>query len=202
AVVAPDNARVLPEAAGAPVAAPHSANDLSEDDKSDLLIIARDAISAGLVPQDYDPPEHDRLNFAQGLFVSLNLDGELRGCIGQIRARDDLPRAVAAMAHAAAFEDPRFDPLREYEFGTVEIEISILTPLERVREINEIIVGRDGLMIKLDHHSGLLLPQVAVDHGWNVEEFLEQTCLKAGVSRHGYKDKFAEIYKFSAVIFS
>jgi uncharacterized protein (TIGR00296 family) len=77
----------------------------------------------------------------------------------------------------------------------------VLTPLEKVKDASEIKVGRDGLMIRLDMHSGLLLPQVATEYGWTTKEFLEQTCLKAGLPKESYKDKYAEIYRFSAEVF-
>jgi AmmeMemoRadiSam system protein A len=106
------------------------------------------------------------------------------------------------MARAAAFDDPRFDPLEPGEYDQLEYEISVLSPLERVRGVEDIKIGRDGLMVKLDYHSGLLLPQVASEHGWNATEFLEQTCLKAGLPKSTYRDKHAEVYKFSADVFS
>jgi len=122
---------------------------------------------------------------------------------------DDIPtskilplyEAVREMALAAAFDDPRFPPLTKAEFASIEVEISVLTPLARVHDIDEIEVGRDGLMIRLDFHSGLLLPQVATEQGWDRKTFLEQTCLKAGLPKNSYKEKNAEIYRFSADVF-
>ena len=105
------------------------------------------------------------------------------------------------MALAAAFDDPRFSPLTKAEFASIEIEISVLTPLSKVHNIKEIEVGRDGLIIRLDCHSGLLLPQVATEQGWDRMTFLEQTCLKAGLPKNSYKKKNAEIYRFSADVF-
>jgi AmmeMemoRadiSam system protein A len=125
----------------------------------------------------------------------------LRGCIGMIRAAMPLYEVIADMAQAAAFEDPRFTPLNERELKNIEIEISVLSPLVRVESIEEIKVGRDGLMIHLEMHSGLLLPQVPTEHGWDRMTFLEQTCLKAGLPKNSYKDARAEIYRFSADIF-
>jgi len=94
-----------------------------------------------------------------------------------------------------------FPPLTKAEFASIEVEISVLTPLARVHDIDEIEVGRDGLMIRLDFHSGLLLPQVATEQGWDRKTFLEQTCLKAGLPKNSYKEKNAEIYRFSADVF-
>lgn len=174
---------------------------LSEEDKQQLHQIARAAIEAKLQGRDYKPPEPDRLKMKRGVFVTLSVDGELRGCIGLIKARQPLYLSVAEMAVAAAFDDPRFPELTSAEFKRLEYEISVLSGLERVHNFDEIKVGRDGLMIKLDMHSGLLLPQVAAEHGWTAIEFLQQTCLKAGLPKHSYKDKYAEIYKFTADIF-
>ena len=133
--------------------------------------------------------------------MTLKIADDLRGCIGQIRARDPLHKVIADMAVAAAFDDPRFPRLTQDEYARLEYEISVLTPLERVKDFSQIEIGRDGLMIKLDMHSGLLLPQVASEYGWTVKEFLEQTCLKAGLPKESYKDKYAEVYRFSAEVF-
>ena len=104
-------------------------------------------------------------------------------------------------AISAAFRDPRFPSLTAEELNDLEIEISVLTPLEKVNDVSEIKVGRDGLIIKKDFHQGLLLPQVAVDWGWDRTQFLEQTCRKAGLPPNAWKEKDAEIEKFSALIF-
>jgi hypothetical protein len=182
-------------------AAPEKVGDFTDDDKKLLLQIARNAIRAKLTGEQYSPPESEALAAKRGAFVTLKIDGELRGCIGQIRATEPLYKLIAEMALAAAFEDPRFSRLTEAELDRLEYEISVLSPLERVRDWSEIEIGRHGLMIKMDYHSGLLLPQVATEHGWTVTEFLEQTCLKAGLPKNSYKDKFAEVYKFSADVF-
>ncbi|HWR81991.1 MAG TPA: AmmeMemoRadiSam system protein B [Candidatus Deferrimicrobium sp.] len=173
----------------------------TREDRRKLLEIARDAIKAKLANQPYEPPHVAGLAGKKGAFVTLKIDGDLRGCIGQIRGTQPLYQTVAEMAVAAAFEDPRFAPLSQSEFERLEYEISVLSPLERVADFSTIKVGRDGLMIKLDYHSGLLLPQVAVEHAWDVTEFLEQTCLKAGLPKQSYKDRKAEVYKFSAEVF-
>ncbi len=191
-----------PEEVGAPAARLKKRTGLTEEEKRALLNIARDAIKAKLMGQPYEPPHIESLSAVKGAFVTLKIHGNLRGCIGQIRGYQPLYQTIADMAVGAAFEDPRFPPLTKEEFEQLEYEISILSPLERVHDISEIEIGRDGLMIKLDLHSGLLLPQVATEHGWDVIEFLEQTCLKAGLPKNSYKDKNAEIYKFSAEIFS
>jgi len=174
---------------------------LSDEAKQKLHQIAREAIAAHLEGREYQPEPTDEIDLVRGAFVTLKIDGQLRGCIGQIRARDPLYKVIADMATAAAFDDPRFQRLTPREYDRLEYEISVLTPLERVKRFSEIKIGRDGLMIRLDVHSGLLLPQVATEYGWNVTQFLEQTCLKAGLPKESYKDKYAEIYRFSAEVF-
>ncbi len=174
---------------------------LTDDDRRILHDIARQSILAGMAGKEFEPPVNERLEKRRGVFVTINLDNELRGCIGLIKARGPLNEAVAEMARAAAFEDPRFSPLTNEELERIDIEISVLSPLTRVHRFNEVKVGRDGLMVKLDMHSGLLLPQVAIEYGWDNIEFLEQTCLKAGLPKHSYKDKYIEIYRFTADVF-
>ncbi|HOD66473.1 MAG TPA: AmmeMemoRadiSam system protein B [candidate division Zixibacteria bacterium] len=174
---------------------------IADDDRRLLAAVARDAIRARLEGREYAPPAPESLAMQKGAFVTLHLQGQLRGCIGRLRSDEPLPRTIADMAVAAAFEDPRFPELHERELDRIDIEISILSPLARVRDIEEIQVGRDGLMIKLDWHSGLLLPQVAAENGWDRMEFLGQTCLKAGLPKSSWKDKNAEIYRFSAEVF-
>ena len=116
-------------------------------------------------------------------------------------AATPLYQTVAYCAIQAAVDDPRFLPVTEAEFKDIHIEISVLTPLQRVRSFDEIKVGRDGLMIFKGAGRGLLLPQVATDYGWDRDEFLRQTCHKAGLPPEAYLSKDAEIYKFQAIIF-
>ncbi len=186
---------------GSPRATETQTDDLTESDKNKLRAIAREAIAARLEGRTYTPSDDERLRTKRGAFVTLKIDGELRGCIGQIRGREPLSKTVAEMACAAAFEDPRFDKLEENELERMEFEISVLSRLDRIHDFAAIKIGRDGLMIKLDQHSGLLLPQVAAEYGWSVTEFLQQTCLKAGLPKNSYQNKHAEIYRFTADIF-
>lgn len=188
---------------GTPAAKRDAQSELTADEQQSLMTIARESIAARLRGKNYDVPVITTLeDRKQGVFVTLMLNGDLRGCVGRIQAREPITDAVAAMAQAAAFEDPRFEELTADEFDKLHIEISLLSRLERVKDFaNDIVIGRDGLLIKLDMHSGLLLPQVATEHGFTVEQFLEQTCLKAGLPKNAYKDKYAEVYKFSAMVF-
>jgi AmmeMemoRadiSam system protein A len=133
--------------------------------------------------------------------VTLNKHGQLRGCIGRLAPDRPIGEVVSEMALAAAFQDPRFRPLSAGELKDIEIEISVLTPFKRIAGIDEIQVGKHGIMMKNAGSSGLLLPQVATDHGWDRNTFLEQTCQKAGLPKDAWKDKKTEIYIFSADVF-
>jgi AmmeMemoRadiSam system protein B/AmmeMemoRadiSam system protein A len=177
--------------------------EFTDEDKDYLKKLAVGAITAVLKGKQFEAeePMSRILKEKRGAFVTITIDGMLRGCIGLIRAVKPLYEAVAEMAVAAAFEDPRFMPMTEKELKNVAIEISVLSPLIRVDDPNEIKVGRDGLVIHSEGHSGLLLPQVATEHQWDRTTFLEQTCLKAGLPKQGYKDKGAEIYRFTAEVF-
>jgi AmmeMemoRadiSam system protein B/AmmeMemoRadiSam system protein A len=137
----------------------------------------------------------------RGAFVTINKKGQLRGCIGYIEGRGPLYKTVIEMAEAAAFRDPRFSPVKDRELPELEIEISVLTPLRKITDVNEIEVGKHGIYIKKGWYSGLLLPQVATEYNWDRQTFLEHTCQKAGLPTHAWKDKGAEIYIFSADIF-
>lgn len=136
-----------------------------------------------------------------GAFVTLTEFKELRGCIGRIVGDTPLYKVIAEMAIEAATADPRFYPVKAEELKNLEIEISVLSPLEKITDINQIKVGIHGLIIRKGFNSGLLLPQVATDYGWDRETFLQQTCRKAGLPADSWKQG-AEIYIFSAEIFS
>jgi len=176
---------------------------LTEEEKKILRQIAQFSIEGRLKGQK--PPRieklTDHLKEKRGAFVSLHKHGQLRGCIGQIQPSNPLHQTVEEMALAAAFSDPRFDSLRENELQDLELEISVLTPLQRVKDVKEIEVGKHGLYIKKGFFSGLLLPQVATEYNWDRTTFLEETCRKAGLPRHAWKEKDTEIYLFSADIF-
>jgi AmmeMemoRadiSam system protein B/AmmeMemoRadiSam system protein A len=176
---------------------------LTEDDKSYLKELALKSILARLNNESlsYPQPSAKILTEKRGAFVTAKIRGMLRGCIGLIRAAKPLHETVVEVAAEAAFEDPRFMPLTKDEFDNLEIEISVLSSLIRIEDISEIKVGRDGLMIVLDMHSGLLLPQVATENNWNRFTFLEQTCLKAGLPKNSYKERSAQIYRFTAEVF-
>jgi AmmeMemoRadiSam system protein A len=172
-------------------------------ERQELLRIARKAIAAALEGRDASARGTTPAALGPGAaFVTLHHRGALRGCIGRLEPGDRLADVVADCAVSAATRDHRFRRLTPQEFahGT-EIEISVLTPMLRVTSPEEIEVGRDGLLIKQGPHSGLLLPQVATEWGWDRETFLAQTCRKAGLPLDAWK-RGAEIFLFQAEIFS
>jgi AmmeMemoRadiSam system protein B/AmmeMemoRadiSam system protein A len=134
-----------------------------------------------------------------GAFVTLKVDGALRGCIGRFISSDPLYNVVKESALSSAFEDPRFTPLTKEEFEKTEIEITVLGPLKRINDISEIVLGKHGIYIKKGYRSGTMLPQVAVENKWTVEEFLGYTSRdKAGIGWTGWKD--AELYIYEGVV--
>jgi len=142
-----------------------------------------------------------RLREPAAAFVCIHKGGELRGCIGIIEARAPLCETIKTMAVEAAFKDPRFCAIASDELDKIDIEISVLTPMQRIGHPSEIEIGKHGLFIRKGYRSGLLLPQVATEHGWDREQFLRWTCLKAGLAEKAWKDKDVEVYVFSADVF-
>jgi hypothetical protein len=178
---------------------------LDEASRKELLSLARKAIE-GVVNNGRAPdPETDNpaLRKPQGAFVTIKIDGRLRGCIGNfgIRGARPLYQTVSEMAVAAAVQDPRFPPLSKRELSMIELEISALTPLKPLDDAEKIEVGRHGLYITKSGRSGVLLPQVATEYGWDRVTFLEQTCRKAGLGPDEWKDG-SSISTFEAEIFS
>lgn len=177
---------------------------LNDEEKKYLLQLARRTIQTFLNENVKSKADYfsDTLRTETGVFVTLHLNKNLRGCIGYVQGYKPLQDAVIDMAISAAYNDPRFRPLTKKEVDLIEIEISVLSPLLKVQDISEIIVGRDGLLIRQIPYEGLLLPQVATEHAWDLQTFLEQTCYKAGLHPQAWKDEDSEIYRFSAIIFS
>jgi AmmeMemoRadiSam system protein B/AmmeMemoRadiSam system protein A len=176
---------------------------LNEEEKKTLHQIAKTVIenkAKGKPVPDFKI-ESLILKENRGAFVTIHKRGQLRGCIGYIEGHGPLHKTIEEMAEAAAFRDPRFTPVKEKELPELEFEISVLTPLQRIKDVNEIQVGKHGIYIKKGWSSGLLLPQVATEYGWDRLAFLEHTCQKAGLPPHAWKEKDTEIYIFSADIF-
>ena len=175
--------------------------DLKE--KEILLKLARFAIMEKLGSEAqcpvYDPTSG--LDMPCGAFVSLHRKGQLRGCIGTFSAENPLEKTVREMAVAAAFQDPRFAPVSESEIAEIDLEISALSPMREIEDIEKIEVGRHGLYVVDGPYSGVLLPQVAEEHVWDRYTFLEQTCLKAGLDRDRWRSGEIKIFVFSAEVF-
>jgi AmmeMemoRadiSam system protein A len=176
---------------------------LTQDDKQALLQLARqtlnDYLSKGKQP-DFKPASPG-LTEQRAAFVTLRVreTGELRGCIGEVIAREPLWECVRNMAVAAATEDPRFMPVTADQVPGLHIEISALTPMKPIQP-KEVVVGRHGLMIVRGSSRGLLLPQVPVEQGWDREEFLRGLCHKAWLPENAWKAKDAQLYAFEAEV--
>ena len=177
--------------------------ELKKGQQEILLSVAKEAIKAKLFKKNLPKYDFEDEIFREkrGAFVTLHKFDKLRGCIGYIVGIAPLLETIRRMAIAAAFEDPRFPPLDSEEFEHLNIEISVLTPITKVKKISEIEIGKDGLIVKNGFYQGLLLPQVAEEENWDVEEFLQHTCLKAGLHPDAWKDDETTIEKFSAQIF-
>jgi AmmeMemoRadiSam system protein A len=176
--------------------------NLSRYSKLVLLRTARNAITAKLKQTERDKIEiSEELNFNGGCFVTINLRKRLRGCIGNFREDINIIENVSEMAVQAAFSDPRFAPVSNDEFPQCELEISVLSPMIPAKS-EEIKTGRDGIYIIKGLNRGVLLPQVATENDWDTETFLQQTCIKAGLSPDSWMDKDTKIYRFEALVFS
>jgi len=176
---------------------------LNEEEKKTLHHIAKTVIenkARGKAVPEFKI-ESPILKENRGAFVTIQKKGQLRGCIGYIEGHGPLHKTIEEMAEAAAFRDPRFSPVKEKELPELDIEISVLTPLKKIKDVNEIQVGKHGIYIVRGMWSGLLLPQVATEYGWDRLAFLEHTCQKAGLPPNAWKEKDIEIYIFSADIF-
>jgi len=177
---------------------------LSDKDKAFLLKMAKETIECkvrGIKCPEYKITS-EVLRENRGAFVTIKKQGMLRGCIGYIQAVKPLYQTIQEMAEAAALKDTRFNPVTEKELNELEIELSVLTPLKRISDANQIQVGTHGILIRKGYYSGLLLPQVATENNWDRKTFLEQTCFKAGIyDKDCWKEKDTEIYIFSAEIF-
>ena len=174
----------------------------SDADRLLLLQLAREAIAAH-VRRTAPPVPGSSSVMSQpgGAFVTLHRHGDLRGCIGHIEANDTIGRVVPRCAVAACSSDPRFPPVTLDELQEIEIEISLLGPLEAIAGPADIEVGRHGLVVEMGWQRGLLLPQVATEWRWDAEAFLAQTCHKAGLPKDAWKNG-AKIWRFGAEVFS
>jgi len=180
---------------------------LSKEEKRLFIKLARNEIekNLGIIQTEISEEELKQYDifFTKkfGSFVTLHIGKNLRGCIGYIQPITILHSQIRMCAKAAAFEDPRFYPLTKEEYPDISVEISLLSPIEEVKNLDEIKVGRDGLIIQHSIFQGLLLPQVATENNWDRETFLAHTCLKAGLPADCWKRNDVTIKKFSAYVF-
>lgn len=176
---------------------------VSPDGTELLLQVAENSVRAAVTGRDYSPPDTlpEELTLPRGVFVTLKRNGELRGCIGTLRPNGPLASNVAGIARSAALNDPRFIPVSEPELDELEYEISVLTPMQVLRDWRDVRPGTDGLLIiGPDGRSGVLLPQVPVEQGWTRQEFLEGVCMKAGLEPEAYLGDVV-LYRFQAQVF-
>ncbi len=174
---------------------------LTAQDQQRLLRHARRAIAARLEGRTLEPlPSPGALDEPAAAFVTIRLDGRLRGCIGSVEDDESLHEVVARCAGDAATRDPRFPPLPHADLPDVRLEISVLTPFRRVADPADTEVGRHGVMVEQGPHRALLLPQVAPEWGWDRDAFLSQTCIKAGLPADAWRTG-AAVHTFEAQVF-
>ena len=177
---------------------------LSAKDKTTLMNIARttieDCVKGEKVPEfEVDSPI---LKEKRGAFVTIRENGQLRGCIGYIEAIKPLYITIREMAQAAALNDPRFNPVSPQELPSLDLEISVLTPLKKIKDVSEIQIGRHGVLLKKGYYQGVFLPQVATEQGWDRTTFLNELCYKAGINDPNcWREKDTELFIFSAEVF-
>jgi AmmeMemoRadiSam system protein A len=184
------------------------AGEVAAGTREALLAHARRTLDAALTSRPEPPaPEGDAERQRRGAFVTLSVrqSGDLRGCIGHVAADLPLGEVVGRMAIAAAFEDPRFPPVTAAELPGLRIEISVLTVPVRLLHADPgsgaIVPGRDGLIVQAGHRQGLLLPQVAVEYGWDAEALLTATCRKARLSPSAWRSAGTAVFTFQAEVF-
>ena len=185
-------------------------NKLLDSDGVLLVKIARQAVTEFLSNGSrvkLEAEHEKKFSFDSGVFVTLSKTNELRGCIGFPMPEKKLSHAIIEGSIAAATEDPRFPPVTPKELNDITFEVTVLTPpveidvSDPMEYLTKIKVGRDGLIIRHSFYSGLLLPQVPGEYGWNVEEFLQHTCQKAGLEKDFWKSGKAKIEKFEGIVF-
>ena len=175
---------------------------LTKKEQRKLLKIARDTIVSSVSSGKMPVIENASigLNMCSGCFVTIKQRGELRGCIGNFVSDQPLYRLVQEMAVSAATRDPRFYPMKPHDLDDFQIDISVLSPLVKVASVEEIRVGVHGIYIVKGSYRGVLLPQVASEYGWDRDQFLRHTCIKAGLPENAWQGP-CEIYIFSAQVF-
>jgi AmmeMemoRadiSam system protein A len=176
------------------------AAEYSDVERRWLLQLAHESIGTAVTARPMRRVEATpHLREARGAFTTLHQNGKLRGCVGMVMALKPLDETICEMARAAALEDTRFSPVTESELASLQIEISVLSPMFEIAP-EDVVVGQHGLMVSYGGRRGLLLPQVALEWGWDRETFLEQTCRKAGLAPDSWK-RGAKLEAFTAEVF-
>lgn len=184
-------------------------NQISDLDGIHLVQMARKIVTSYLKNDEriVDEEFNSKFDFKAGVFVTLNKENNLRGCIGFPSPVKKLHKGLTDAAISASTRDTRFSPVSLDELDKITFEVTVLTPPEEIKVdeyskyLSEIKVGRDGLIVENSFASGLLLPQVPTEYGWNEKEFLEYTCQKAGLEKEAWKDNSTKILKFQGIIF-
>ena len=175
---------------------------INDIDRAALLTMARQAIETHLgAPPSPAPVPSAALQLPAGAFVTLHHHGSLRGCIGHVEADERLVDVVTRCAVAAAISDPRFPAVGAAELRDLEVEISVLGPLEPITEPGEVEIGRHGVVVEQGWRRGLLLPQVAAERDWDAVTFLQQSCYKAGLPGDAWQ-RGARVWRFTADVFA
>lgn len=181
---------------------PESVQRHDEAQRRIMLSLARDAIEKFVISSyEIAPPADDFLQEPGAAFVTLKKDEMLRGCIGSTEAKLALGKTIIGCAISAATRDPRFPPVSAIEIPRLQLEVSVLSPFRRITNPEEIEVGVHGILLTMGYFRGLLLPQVAVEQGWDRETFLKYTCRKAGIQADAWKSPNVKIEIFSAEVF-
>lgn len=175
---------------------------LTDQQRRDLIALAREAIVAQATGQHASRSVLPQFPDASGVFVTIKRRAVLRGCLGTLQNRRGLAAEVVQCALESASEDPRFPPVGSDELAEITLEISVLGPLEAIEPREDAFtVGVHGLVVEDASHRGLLLPQVATERGWTPEQFLRQTCVKAGLAPDAWRQQSARVYRFAAEVF-
>ena len=180
---------------------------LSKEEKKILLAIARDSLEKYVkeksLPENIEAKYKisEKLKEKTGVFVTLKIKGQLRGCIGSIIGTDPLYTGVRDNAIKAGLSDPRFPPVKASELKQIDMDISVMTPLQKIADYKKIRLGTDGVIVKKGSRRAVYLPQVATETGWSLDEFLSQLCRKAWLPGDAYKEPGMEFYIFQALVF-
>jgi len=175
---------------------------LTIEEQKELLRVARETIAAHVKGNSIPVMGHvsKGLKHKNGCFVTIKQHGQLRGCIGNFVSDKPLYLLVQEMAVSAATRDPRFYPMKPEDLDDFDLEISVLSPLKKITSVDTIVVGKHGIYIVKNHSRGVLLPQVAMEYGWDRDTFLRHTCIKAGLPEDAWQ-KDCDIYTFTALVF-